>query len=79
MKIFISADIEGVSGVVHGEHTSRDGREHDLARRLMTNEVNASILGALQGGADDAILYIGLSHNASVNIDQAVLDKLLAE
>ena len=29
MRVYISADIEGVSGVVDGEHTARDGKEHD--------------------------------------------------
>ncbi|ASK62333.1 peptidase M55 [Virgibacillus phasianinus] len=68
MKVFISADIEGVSGVVHGEHTARNGREHDLARRLMTGEVNAGILGALQGGAKEVV--VNDSHGTMRNIVQ---------
>ena len=66
MKIFISADIEGVSGVVHGEHTSRDGREHDYARRLMTEEVNACIQGALETGAEKII--VNDSHGTMRNL-----------
>lgn len=56
MKVFISADIEGVSGVVHGEHTVRDGREHDLARVLLSEEVNACVLGVLEAGAKEVVV-----------------------
>ena len=48
MKIYISADIEGVGGVARHEHSRVDGREYPLARRLMTNEVNAAIRGAFE-------------------------------
>jgi D-amino peptidase len=66
MKVFISADIEGVSGVVHGEHTNRDGREHDYARMLMTKEVNACVEGALEAGAEKVV--VNDSHGTMRNI-----------
>ncbi|MED4203332.1 M55 family metallopeptidase [Neobacillus mesonae] len=66
MKIFISADIEGVAGVVHREHTSRDGREHDRARMLMTEEVNACIEGALSSGATEVV--VNDSHGTMRNL-----------
>lgn len=66
MKIYISADIEGVSGVVHSEHTSRDGKEHDYARLLMTEEVNACIVGALEAGAKRVV--VNDSHGTMRNI-----------
>lgn len=56
MKILISADIEGVAGVVHAEQTRAGNPEYENARRLMTNEVNAAIEGALAGGASEIIL-----------------------
>lgn len=56
MKVFISADIEGVSGVVHGEHTARDGKEHDYARVLLSEEVNACISGVLAAGAKEVVV-----------------------
>jgi len=46
MKIYISADMEGVSGVVHPEHTGWSGRRHHEARLLMTGDINAAIDGA---------------------------------
>lgn len=68
MKVFISADIEGVSGVVHKEHTARDGKEHDRARILMTNEVNSAIQGTINGGADEIV--VNDSHGTMRNIYQ---------
>lgn len=66
MKVYISADIEGVAGVVHGEHTVRDGKEHDYARKLMTEEVNACIQGAIEAGADEIV--VNDSHGTMRNI-----------
>lgn len=66
MKVFISADIEGVAGVVHREHTARDGREHDRARMLMTREVNACIEGALEAGA--TLVLVNDSHGTMRNL-----------
>ncbi|CAM3274097.1 M55 family metallopeptidase [Filibacter tadaridae] len=66
MRVYISADIEGVSGVVHSEHTLRDGREHDYARMLMTEEVNACVLGALDAGAEKIV--VNDSHGTMRNI-----------
>jgi D-amino peptidase len=56
MKVFISADLEGVAGVVHEEHVMRDGREYDRARKLMTQEVNAAIEGAVEAGATEILV-----------------------
>ena len=66
MKVFISADLEGIAGVVHGEHVFRDGREHDRARKLMTAEVNAAIEGALEAGAEKIV--VNDSHGTMRNI-----------
>lgn len=66
MKVFISADLEGVAGVVHGEHVMRDGKEHDRARKLMTQEVNAAVEGALEAGATEII--VNDSHGTMRNI-----------
>ncbi|MCD8508894.1 MAG: M55 family metallopeptidase [Bacillus sp. (in: Bacteria)] len=66
MKLFISADMEGVAGIVHNEHTARDGREHDRARRLMTEEVNAVIEGALEAGVTEVL--VNDSHGTMRNL-----------
>ena len=66
MKVFISADMEGVCGVVDREHTLRDGKEHERARKLMTQEVNAAIEGAYEAGAKQII--VNDSHGTMRNI-----------
>ena len=43
MKIYISADIEGVAGVVSPQQGTMGNGEYERARRLMTQEVNAAI------------------------------------
>jgi len=67
VKIFISADIEGISGVVHGDHAG-PGRteEYPRARRLMTRQVNAAVEGAVEGGAETVI--VNDSHGSMRNI-----------
>jgi D-amino peptidase len=66
MKVFISADMEGVAGVVHEEHVMRDGKEHERARKLMTLEVNAAVEGALDAGAK--VIVVNDSHGTMRNI-----------
>ena len=56
MRILISADIEGVAGVVAPEQTRTGNNEYERARRWLTQEVNAAIRGALAGGADDVVV-----------------------
>jgi len=67
LKVFVSADLEGVAGVVHGEHTTRDGKEHERARKLMTYEVNAAIEGVLEV-AKTATVVVNDSHATMRNI-----------
>ncbi len=56
MKVFISADIEGVSGVVDRDDAVVGAREYERARRLMTADVNAAIAGAYEGGATQVLV-----------------------
>lgn len=55
MRVYISVDMEGVAGVVHEDQTDpiqpRHAGEYNRFRRLMTNEANAAIAGALEAGA----------------------------
>ena len=55
MRVYISVDMEGVAGVVHEDQTDptepRYSGEYNRFRRLMTNEANAAIAGALEAGA----------------------------
>lgn len=60
MRIYISIDMEGVAGVVHEDQTNpldpRCASEYARFRRLMTEEANAAIQGALDAGATSVLV-----------------------
>ena len=66
MKIFISADIEAVAGVVILQRGAPGNPEYERARRLMTQEVNAAIAGTFEGGATEVL--VNDSHGPMVNL-----------
>ncbi|MGD0684051.1 MAG: M55 family metallopeptidase [Streptosporangiaceae bacterium] len=51
MKIFISADMEGITGLVDAGDVQPGGRDYERGRVMMTEDVNAAIRGALTAGA----------------------------
>lgn len=53
-KVFISVDMEGISGVVNTEQTG--GSEFATARKWMADDVNAAVQGALDAGADEVVV-----------------------
>lgn len=69
MRVYISVDMEGVSGVVHPEHTGWDGRRHHEARVLFTGELNAAVEGALQGGASELLICDSHSNGRNVILE----------
>ncbi len=71
LKVFISVDMEGTGGVIHWEDVSRKGKDYDLFRRLMTQETNAAIEGALEAGATE--ILVRDSHGSARNILPDVL------
>ena len=56
MKVFISSDIEGTAGIVDWEQARGPGTEYEVGRRLLTDEVNAAIDGAVQAGATHVLV-----------------------
>ena len=57
MKIFISADMEGVAGITAAEQTDPVGQpEYARSCELMTAEVRAACEGATAGGATDILV-----------------------
>lgn len=56
MKLFLSTDFEGTSGVVAWEQIIEGNAEYEQGRRLLTNEVNAVISGALEAGATEFVV-----------------------
>jgi D-amino peptidase len=67
MKIFISADMEGIAGKVHWEFSKEsDAGEWDRDRQIMSENVKAAIEGAVEGGASEIV--INDSHNSMRNL-----------
>lgn len=66
MKVFISIDMEGISGVVSAEQCTPGNPEYERARLLMTQEANAAILGARAAGATEVV--VSDSHGSMRNL-----------
>ncbi|MBX3705576.1 MAG: M55 family metallopeptidase [Pseudomonadales bacterium] len=56
MKVFISVDMEGISGLVRWADVATRGIDYPRNRRLMTEDVNAAVEGALAGGATEVVV-----------------------
>jgi D-amino peptidase len=69
-KIFISVDMEGISGVVQPAQLGPDGFEYQRAREWMTGEVNAAIAGIRAAGPADIVVCDSHGNGQSVLIDQ---------
>jgi D-amino peptidase len=66
VKVFISCDMEGISGVAARNHTNPSEAEYQRFRRLMTADVNAAIAGACDAGATEVLVVD--SHGPMTNI-----------
>ncbi|NSC21970.1 M55 family metallopeptidase [Streptomyces albus subsp. chlorinus] len=56
MKVYISADMEGVTGLVGADDVQMGGRDYERGRVMMTEDVNAAVRGALGGGAREIVV-----------------------
>lgn len=72
LKVYISADMEGVWGVVHSDQTSPESPEYGPARKWMTDDVNAVIAGLFEGGATEVV--VNDSHGGMRNLIADGLD-----
>ena len=70
LKIYISADMEGVVGAVTGEQLSPGGFEYERFRQFMTNEVNAAIDAARAAGATEFVISDSHGNGQNLLIDQ---------
>ena len=66
MKLFLSTDFEGTSGIVAWEQIIEGNAEYEQGRTLLTNEVNAVIEGAADGGATEFV--VNDAHHAMRNL-----------
>ncbi|MGW4195722.1 M55 family metallopeptidase [Streptomyces sp. NPDC005004] len=51
MRIYISADMEGITGLVDSDDVQPGGRDYERGRRMMAEDVNAAVRGAISAGA----------------------------
>jgi D-amino peptidase len=56
LRVYISADMEGIGGVVTDQQLGPTGFEYTKFRELMTEEVLAAIAGAREAGATDILV-----------------------
>jgi D-amino peptidase len=56
MRIYISVDMEGVSGVTRWEDVITRGQDYQRARSWMTGDVNAAVEGARAAGATEFVV-----------------------
>ncbi|MEU6082801.1 M55 family metallopeptidase [Streptomyces sp. NPDC047108] len=56
MKILISADMEGATGVTWPADVLPGSEQWQRCRRMFTSDVNAAVAGFFDGGADDVLI-----------------------
>ena len=55
-RVYISVDMEGISGISGSDQTSAGQPEYGRSRKLMAEDANAAIRGAFAGGATDVLV-----------------------
>ncbi len=70
MKILIAVDMEGITGVVNFDQVTPGHPEYERFRKLMTEDVNAAVRGALAAGADEVVVSDGHWNNLNILIEQ---------
>ena len=73
MNVFISADIEGVTGLISWSQAGRPNSEHydfAFARRMMTHDVNAAVRGARAAGAKRVVIKDSHGNSKNLLIDE---------
>lgn len=73
MKLFISADIEGVSGIVDWVEANKSHSDYRTFQLQMTKEVRAAAEGALKSGAKEIVIKD--AHATARNIIHELLPK----
>lgn len=66
MKVFISADIEGVNNIVSWDETDSKSSEYNYFRKQMTDEVAHACIGAKAAGATE--IFIKDAHDSARNL-----------
>lgn len=71
-RVYISVDMEGISGISGGDQLSAGASEYGRSRKLMAEDTNAAIRGARAGGANE--ILVNDSHGGQRNLLPEDLD-----
>jgi D-amino peptidase len=74
LKVYISADMEGVVGAVTGDQLGPTGFEYGRFRQIMTHEVNAAIEAAREMGATEILVSDSHGNGENLLIEQLPQD-----
>jgi D-amino peptidase len=72
LRVYISADMEGITGLVDAEDVQPPGRDYERGRVMMTEDVNAAIRGAYAAGATSVL--VNDAHGPMRNLLPELLD-----
>jgi D-amino peptidase len=73
MDVFVSVDMEGIAGITTMRQIMRGTDDYPRSRQLMTDEANAAVTGALEGGATRVV--VSDSHGDMGNLLPDRLDR----
>lgn len=73
MKVYISADIEGITGISTWDETMKSGKDYHYYREQMTKEVAAACEGFIQAGATQ--IMVKDAHEDGKNLIHSLLPK----
>lgn len=65
-KVYISVDMEGISGISGDDQVNAGGAEYGRSRKLMVEDLNAAVRGAIEAGATDVL--VNDSHGGQRNL-----------
>lgn len=70
MRVFIAYDMEGITGITHGDQIHDEGKGYAQGRKWLTGDVNAAVRGAFAGGADAVRLSEGHGNMRNILLDE---------
>ena len=70
MKILIAADMEGISGVTTWDQVTAGKPDYPRFCRIMTEDVNAAVRGAFDGGAKEVFVTDGHASGSNILIEE---------
>lgn len=72
LKVYVFADMEGISGITHSGQTLSDGADYRGGCGLMEEDINACVAGCFDAGATEVVVRDG--HGGGRNVDPARID-----